>query len=256
MRHAKQLLYGIFYLAFWVAVSTGVYYMFVKPVPTCFDNIQNQDEEGVDCGGTCSQARMCLPDLEPIRADRAKVLPLALSASSTRISLIVEIGNPNLDWAVNRFSYVFNVYDTSGAKVGSFAGSSYIYAGEVKYLSLPNEIIEGVPELAYAEIEIAEPRWRKAKDFPKVEAAVVIIKTDVLPTVTARGTVANSASVPVAAELTAVFYNNQNDIIGVSGTVLDRLAAGEAREFAIFHPAMNDIAPERTRVFSSAYAIQ
>ena len=51
-RILKQTLFGLFFLAvfggvvFWIYQST-------RPVLTCFDKIQNQDEEGVDCGGKC-----------------------------------------------------------------------------------------------------------------------------------------------------------------------------------------------------------
>ncbi len=47
----------IFFILFSILIGflVWVYFAFIKVNPTCFDNIKNGDEEGVDCGGSCKE---------------------------------------------------------------------------------------------------------------------------------------------------------------------------------------------------------
>ena len=53
MRLLKQFLYGFFYLAILVSLIWLVYSFEFKPAPNCFDGKKNQEETGIDCGGSC-----------------------------------------------------------------------------------------------------------------------------------------------------------------------------------------------------------
>src|SRR5882724_8010535 len=64
-RRAKQIIYGIAFLLFWALIFTGVYFIFFHAAASCFDGVQNQNEEGIDCGSVCPTS--CLPQtLAPI----------------------------------------------------------------------------------------------------------------------------------------------------------------------------------------------
>jgi len=47
-RIRKQITISIIVILFLALVGVGVYYVFLKPGPTCFDGIKNQDEEEID----------------------------------------------------------------------------------------------------------------------------------------------------------------------------------------------------------------
>ncbi len=61
--HKIKIIASISAIAF-VIVAIFVYVKFIKHEPTCFDQKQNQDERGIDCGGICSI--MCLADTKPL----------------------------------------------------------------------------------------------------------------------------------------------------------------------------------------------
>ena len=49
--------FGLFYL-FIIGAVAGLGYLIFKPVASCFDNLQNQNETGVDCGGPCEDCEL------------------------------------------------------------------------------------------------------------------------------------------------------------------------------------------------------
>ncbi len=49
----KQVSIGLVYFLILILLGAGAYFAFFQKKPTCFDKIQNQKEEGVDCGGPC-----------------------------------------------------------------------------------------------------------------------------------------------------------------------------------------------------------
>jgi hypothetical protein len=254
MRHGKQFLYALVYLVFWAAVGSGIYYHYVKPAPSCFDNIQNQNEEGVDCGGGC--AKICTPSVATLTVGATNVFSLLAASSSPRGSLVAEVRNPNEGWAAASFGYTFTVSDANGAPLGQFSGISYIHAGEVKYISLPNVALTGSGAPASAALVLSEPAWRKPSEFPAPVLTLNVRATDTAPVVVARGTLTNGGAVPVTAELTALFYGANGVPLGVSATSLEHLNASETREFSIFHPALPGIDPSLTRIFASGYSTQ
>ena len=105
-RTMKQAIYGSIYLALFLLFATWFYFLVVKPAPSCFDKKQNQNEEGVDCGGVCS--RICLPaNLQPISlVDRVQTFfPV-----TNKVTLLARIKNPNSTHGAN-ISYTLILYD-------------------------------------------------------------------------------------------------------------------------------------------------
>ena len=50
----KKIVIIFIYLTFFLLFSLSLYFYF-KPQPSCSDGKQNQNEQGVDCGGVCVQ---------------------------------------------------------------------------------------------------------------------------------------------------------------------------------------------------------
>jgi hypothetical protein len=258
MRHLKQLIYGVFYLALWAAVIGGIY-AWQRPAPSCFDGRQNQNETGVDCGGACAQ--VCIPvailPLEVVGSPRMVLFGNASTTASTtpRASLVAEIRNSNLDFGAGNFEYVFSVHDQVGGTIASFPGNSFVYPGEIKYLALLNAALPAGSAPAYARLVLQSPQWTPAARFPRpllsIQAATTEVAND---NVITRGTLVNQDSINFpAVYLTALFYSSRGEIVGVSGTERNNVTAGESREFALFHPLIADAALDRTRVFVTAF---
>jgi len=98
-------------IGFFVVValfSTGLYYLHWYQAPTCFDGIQNSDEHGVDCGGSCT--RICSFEI---------TAPAVLWAESFKISdgqynTVAYIENRNKSVGSPELRYTLKLYDDAG----------------------------------------------------------------------------------------------------------------------------------------------
>src|SRR4030042_1047573 len=130
MRLLKQIIYGVGYLAVFFLIGFLIYNSHFKPAPTCFDGKQNQNETCVDCVGPCASCE--IRTLSPLEAIQIKRF-----SGDNQAVVTAEVKNPNLNWGADQFSYTFDVYGKNGAKIKSIAKTSFIYAGEIKYLLEP-----------------------------------------------------------------------------------------------------------------------
>lgn len=118
-RKSVTFIIFLLFIIFFVGLPA---YFFSKNVPVCDNKIQDGDESGVDCGGSCSL--ICKPETLPlITRGEARVLKIA---SSTYVTSVL-IENPNLQGAVERASYKMMIY-TAGTKepIKVFEKETYI----------------------------------------------------------------------------------------------------------------------------------
>ena len=103
----RQLLYLLIVLLFIGAVSSyPIYVYFIKHTPTCFDGIMNQNERGIDCGGTCIKA--CFDEVVPQPlVSWARIFPV----SGSIYNLTAYIQNPNVTYIGTPTRYLFKVFD-------------------------------------------------------------------------------------------------------------------------------------------------
>lgn len=249
-RFLKHFFYGIFYLA----ILGGVGYLFylgtLKPAPSCFDGIKNQNEEGIDCGGVCPN--ICTPGFRPITlSGPAKIFPLP----DRRVSALFLMQNPNPDYAAKSMTYEFTIRDASGAAVKTVSGESFIYAGEQKYIIAPTIDIDiGSIGQFQANFSATSTVWVRAGEF---EAAKLQIQspsiTESSSTITITGRLVNQDTITFPSVLlVAVFGNDIGEQAGVAQTTLENLLPGETRNFTIIHPPIPDINLPSTQIFPYA----
>lgn len=95
---------------------------FFRTEPTCFDNKQNGDEAGVDCGGSCST--LCGAQSLPLVL---KGDPRVLAIASTTYEVVAYVQNPNPTGKVMEASYTFKLYEASSTiPVRTIMGSTYV----------------------------------------------------------------------------------------------------------------------------------
>src|SRR3989304_8281011 len=104
-RMIKQLLYGILFLVVFGLVFFPVYRLFV-PAPSCSDGIQNQQEEGVDCGAVCGLS--CAPTLHSLIINQIELI----ANSDGSYDAIAQLDNDNTIYGASRVDYRV---DVSGA---------------------------------------------------------------------------------------------------------------------------------------------
>lgn len=99
-----------------VAMSTLLFIVVFYKTPSCADGVQNQDEMGVDCGGSC--AYLCLSQIQPPTV----LFTRAIATSSGRTDFIARVENKNAAAAKNvpyTISYTI-VGDTTQKTVSGF----------------------------------------------------------------------------------------------------------------------------------------
>jgi len=247
-RHLKQVIYGSFYLAIFTLIFWGFYVGFLKSAPTCFDNKKNQNEEGIDCGGSCKN--ICLPEtIRPVKATETKIFPL----SGGNATFFGEVSNPNPDHAIKDFIFVFNIAKRNATTSQTIISDrSFIYPNGKAYLIFPNINYQPSPG-DRLEIVINNLEWAEKENFEKPN--LVISDYEVIETeegIKIEGSIQNSTLSPVSdVKIFTVFRNQYQRTVGASETSLS-LEAGASANFTIFHPPVSDFRKELTVVDFSA----
>lgn len=104
-RTKKRLTYLFIFFLIFLLISFLVYLKFKKPVEQCFNNRQDRNEEGIDCGGPCPPCE--LKYFQPF-----KIYPTqSLTYMDKTFDLLGLIENPNQNLALKKLKYQFLIYD-------------------------------------------------------------------------------------------------------------------------------------------------
>lgn len=246
-RTAKQLVYGVIYLAVFLWIAFGFYFLLVRPAPSCFDKKQNQNEEGVDCGGVCAQ--FCLPEnLGPVSVvDEVSVF----YPTPQKATLLARIKNPNASHGAF-VSYLITLYDSQNQPVVSIPQEAILYPSQVRYVIVPSvDLLEIPAPIARVELHFQKVDWRPAEFLNQPQ--VTVRDQEVFREgnfVQVKGNIMNNDLVDVpGATAVAVFFNQFRIPIGAAKTDLAQLISGETRQFTIVHPMLPSLTLERTQVF-------
>ena len=245
-RRLKQFLYGSAFLVVVGSIVVGFYFAFLKPTPTCFDGIQNQNERGIDCGGLCIKA--CIPsDLKPLElVEEPHIIPV----DDMHASLLARVLNPNIGYAAKNFTYTFSIYYGDDVPGPVFSGSSYLHAGEAKYIILPNVPIS-TGHASRAVVEFRNAEWAPADAFqkPRLRVAHAATQTDNTWTMI-DGVAANDDTVVIPLiEAVGIFRDKLGMAAGVSQVEIKNLAPMGSRPFTIVHSLIPDFDVAQTQVF-------
>ncbi|MCR4275595.1 MAG: peptidoglycan-binding protein [Candidatus Wolfebacteria bacterium] len=168
-RIIKQFIYGGFFLAIIFLIGFGIYWIFSSKA-SCFDNKQNQSEEGIDCGGPCVSCGIKYP--KSLNASWVKTLP----AGENKIIAVSGIENPNVEVG-SEFSYTINIFSKDGAVLKTLNNDSFIYAGEKKYLV---DVLDAdFKNIDKAEISFSSVNFKPKRDFSKPKAEIREFKTEI-----------------------------------------------------------------------------
>lgn len=239
----KQAAYGIFLMilfGFFISLSIDLY-----PKATCFDGIQNQGEEDIDCGGPCISCE--LKDLE-IAVETIRFFP----AGDYRINLVAEIKNPSVNYAA-RLNYVIHIFNRFGLRVSATEGTTFILPAETKYLLAP-AISAAYRDISSVKLIIRKTDWQTEESLRLPEITIENVKTTVDERhVEVVGQVYHRSSGTIRRLLVAaLFFNDRGDLIHFSTTHLDNITSFSSRTFEIILPLQyfreKNINPRLTKV--------
>ena len=234
MRLLKQTLYGSIFLIIIALIIWWVVSLVYTPNPTCFDNSQNQGEEGIDCGGPCISCEV--KSLKPITIQNKSIIPLG-----DEVGVVIELINPNTEWAAKSFDYTLTLKDQFGSTVQAIAGNSFIYAGEFKDVILPR-ISASSTAVATVDMIIQNPQWEQKESFRKPEVEIQETGTTYNQGIIVSAKINNKETQAlVNVDVAALVFNRSGVLIGASKTRIDSLPAFESKQVRIIFPKNLDL---------------
>jgi hypothetical protein len=135
-------------------------FLLLYKAPTCSDGIQNEGEQGIDCGGPCRT--LCQDDF---------LSPVVVWASSEEVqpglyNLGAYVENPNVDGGAVNVPYQFSVFDDQGILITRVSGTMTIPPNRntLAFIGAVN-MGQRVPAQGGVQFEFTSPPvWAKAED--------------------------------------------------------------------------------------------
>ncbi len=227
----RRLLYLSLIIGFFVVLfAYPVFSLFYK-APSCFDNKQNQNETGVDCGGLCE--RVC---------EFETVAPIVLWARGIEVGAgmydaVARIENQNVNAGISRLPYSFKLYDDGGILIAERRGVTFINPNE-QFTLFEGAIKTGkrIPVRTFFEF-LASPQWTRVKQVPLLLEIQNQVLTEEQTRPRLRAEIINNGLEPVGGiVLTALVFNEENNAIAASKTEIDVLAPREQKTVSFIWP--------------------
>jgi hypothetical protein len=122
------------------------WYVFLYNPPSCSDGLQNQDERGIDCDGTC--VRMCvIPRVDALWTRAVKTADGVYHGVSL-------VKNPLPNGSGTNLSYTMSLYDSGNILVAERRSVVTLMPGETRVVFEPNIVTgERVPVRAFMKVD-------------------------------------------------------------------------------------------------------
>jgi len=211
--------------------------------PTCFDGKQNQDEQGIDCGGVCTL--LCRSQYVPLT-----VLWSRFSKVSDGVyNVLAYIENPNINAGANNLNYTFKLYDKNGILLKQRFGQTFAPANKIMAVFEP-ELLTGNQMPSRVEFSFTSNAVWVRQDSAETNLSVsqaVMSREDTAPRLSF---VLTNKTVKLINKIEAVgiVYNAGGNTIAFSRTIIDSLADREARTVNFNWPLPFGQASARTEI--------
>lgn len=233
----RQLLFALGVLVLVVAAAAAAYVSFWYTPASCVDRRQNQNEEGVDCGGAC--ARLCSqPNISVVWARSVKVAPGVYHA-------VALVKNPDTA-AVGTVPYTVSLFDVNNILIATRDGELALFPGETAPLFEANVITgERTPTRTF--IDLGMGKFERSARSPS-RVKVVSFSVDE-PNGRVTALVENSSLFPADdITLTTLLYDHALVLNNASQTTISRLGPRERREAVFTWQEPFDVAPVQVEI--------
>jgi len=214
----RQLLIALIVGAVLLILGATAYFAFIYTPPSCTDGVQNQGEEGVDCGGAC--ARVC------VQPNISTLWSRSVSVARGVYHAVALIKNPDTSTR-GTFPYTLSLFDAENILVATREGRFTILPGEIAPLFEAN-IITGERAPVRTFVDIGPGVFDRAE---RGSAPVRTLSFDVHNEAgTVAATIENQTLFPVEdVVVTALLYDDSGILMRASQTLVERLDARERR---------------------------
>jgi hypothetical protein len=214
-----------------IILSTLALFLF-RTTPTCHDGVQNQGEQGIDCGGPCTiLCRAQYSDPTILWTRSSKVL------SSGTYSVLAYGTNPNIGVGAYNAPYTMTLYDANNVILAQETGTTYIPPTTNFAVFLDGiNINDKVPARIVFQFG-SNFIWQKitGQEANIVPISKTITNQDTAPKVFA--TLQNTGSTPLAnIESIAILYDANGNAIAFSKTKVDSIAPNASADIVFTWP--------------------
>lgn len=229
----RKILYALGIATMVIFLVAYPVYRMINPTPSCFDQKQNGNEVGVDCGGSC--ALYCVNQVKDLRVVWSK----AFLVVSGRYDLGAYVENPNLNAGIKNARYVLRMLDSSGAVLAEGKGSAEIPPASALLLFVGNVSTLGTPDRVEVEFMHDDlTQWLKAQTVPSVLMTKnqSLKNTDTKPRFDAGLLNTDLVNDAGYASLGAVIYDAARHPIAISRTYIEGVAKGGTQDIFFTWP--------------------
>lgn len=211
-------------------------YLWLRPVASCTDGKQNQNETGVDCGGVCANKCAVVFQAADLLVGQAGFVESGLV---NKYDVYAEVTNPNGTVGSRSFQYEFVVLDAAGAELAKKSGEGFILPGEKKYVIENNVLANVIP--SRVDFKITGSEWVEFAGYQKPELRVVNKNYSEVNSGTefaaVVGLLKNESTFDFATiRLDIILKNSDGKVIALNATEMSTVKAGENRDFKAFWP--------------------
>jgi hypothetical protein len=210
----RQLKYISIIVGFFAIIAIVLLYPVLTKAPTCTDRKQNGNEQGVDCGGSCSIVCSAQASVPVILWNRA------FPVTGSVYNLLSMVENPNKGAAIARVSYEFRVFDTNNKLIGRRTGETYLPANQ-KFAVFEPRFDAGEKTIRSVSFEFTSPLvWiKRAPTIQTLPIRVTNVSYSALSTPTLSATVSNESIYNLPEfDVIAILYDKSKNAINVSKT--------------------------------------
>ena len=223
----KQLLLGGIAVTIIVGIIFLIFRDSIFPAPTCSDNIQNQSEEGIDCGAVCGIS------CEQKYPKNLAYSNLQLFRLDDLVSVAFDLSNPNQTLGLKQFKYQIDFYGFADALLASITGTSFVYPAQDKKIVEAGQKILG--DIRYAKVTFLNLNWRPSSEFRSIRLEnqnAMTYKDGDFYAVSGRIKNLYSFDIPQT-EINAFLTDSEGNILGVSKTKFDLLPIFGERDYKV-----------------------
>lgn len=227
----RRFYYGGGVVLILTAILTVSFFSYFYKAPTCADGIQNGNETGVDCGGSC--LNICKSEtLTPV-----VYWSKAFNISGDVYNIAAYVENPNLDSSNPRAAYEFRIFDDRNILLGVRDGQTFIPKNKKFIVFEPGFVI---PNRTPKYVEFAFTSFSTWQKNDSTEPNISVDNSPLSATSTAPridGSITNNSLQNIGGlELVALVQDSDNNAVAVSRTFVDGLNSDSSQDFVFTWP--------------------
>ncbi len=232
-RRAKQLIYGALYLVILGLIGAACYGVALLLVPKP------------------AAVAPCTENCMPAGADTIVTSTVKTFITSPgHYTFLERIANASQDYTAEYFTYAINFYDASGTVIQSVPGTSFLYAGQTKFLVVPNVTVAD-PGVATG-FSLSNVYWVASSTLGATPQFSVqnTQSGETSSTVSVSGQITNATIAAFQYVLVDVVFKGPDGApVGATETELNNVGPGQTADFSVFYPANAAIDPANNQVF-------